>query len=421
MNNTIFYSWQSDLPNATNRTFIETCLNDAIKELNKELEIQPAERDENTFSLDRDTKGIPGTPPIFTTILEKIAHCTAFVPDFTFVGHSKNGRKLPNPNVLIEYGYALSVVGHLRMIPVVNTAYDYKDLADLPFDMRHLRPPLFYKLAEGDPPDVKARVRKELVQSLHEAVSSIIKKFPKGTDVESPVFEGAGSTFSPAAYFDKEEVFSQLSEYGDPIAKLNVPKVPLSFLRLIPLRPLRMSSAEAKQMIDSGGLRPFGDGIYGWFTDRNSHGAFVCGKDKSCCIRQLTQLFHTGEIWGIEAEMLENEFSGSHGGKCSIIPSVKFEQVFVETMENYLRFARETLQLENPYRFRAGVTEVRGFRMATAGRGGQGFRGHIFDNEIVYEGKIDDPTVSSRLILIPFFNHLWESCGLKRPDKEVLD
>jgi hypothetical protein len=48
---TVFYSWQSDLPKGTNQTFIETCLNKAIKELRgAAAKLDPC--------LDRDTANV---------------------------------------------------------------------------------------------------------------------------------------------------------------------------------------------------------------------------------------------------------------------------------------------------------------------------------------------------------------------------
>lgn len=46
---TVFYSWQSDLPNATNRGFIEDCLDRALEELHAE--------GVRVLEADRDTKG----------------------------------------------------------------------------------------------------------------------------------------------------------------------------------------------------------------------------------------------------------------------------------------------------------------------------------------------------------------------------
>lgn len=66
MKKTIFYSWQSDLPNNTNRSFIEACLKKAIKELNIENEY------DIEYSIDKDTQNEEGTPHIAETIFSKI-------------------------------------------------------------------------------------------------------------------------------------------------------------------------------------------------------------------------------------------------------------------------------------------------------------------------------------------------------------
>jgi hypothetical protein len=119
---TVFYSWQSDTPNSTNRTFIENCLKKAIHEVRDDLSVQEALRDEE-LSVDKDTAGIPGMPEIANTIFEKIERCAVFVPDLTFIAESQNGRFIPNPNVLIEYGWALAKLSRARFIPVMNVAF----------------------------------------------------------------------------------------------------------------------------------------------------------------------------------------------------------------------------------------------------------------------------------------------------------
>ena len=101
MGPTIFYSWQSDLPNNLNRSFVEDALERAIRQLNKDLAVEESPRDEE-LTVDKDTKDVPGSPPIVDVIFEKIGKATAFVADVTFVGQTTNGRPIPNPNVLIE-------------------------------------------------------------------------------------------------------------------------------------------------------------------------------------------------------------------------------------------------------------------------------------------------------------------------------
>ncbi|MCB1593264.1 MAG: hypothetical protein KDI90_12525 [Alphaproteobacteria bacterium] len=51
---TVFYSWQSDLPNKTNRGFIEEALEKALQNLKAHIKVEVCPR------LDKDTKNEPG-------------------------------------------------------------------------------------------------------------------------------------------------------------------------------------------------------------------------------------------------------------------------------------------------------------------------------------------------------------------------
>lgn len=63
---TIFYSWQSDLPNKDNRSFIENCIEKSIKKIKVGFEVGL------TVAIDRDAKKMVGTPDIAGTILIKL-------------------------------------------------------------------------------------------------------------------------------------------------------------------------------------------------------------------------------------------------------------------------------------------------------------------------------------------------------------
>ena len=58
MPHNIFYSWQSDLPNATNRGLIQSALEGAVADLLKDVELNIEAR------VDRDTADVPGAPDI---------------------------------------------------------------------------------------------------------------------------------------------------------------------------------------------------------------------------------------------------------------------------------------------------------------------------------------------------------------------
>ncbi len=162
---TIFYSWQSDLPNNTNRGFLESVIEKAINDIGKDehFEIEP--------SLDRDTKGAPGAPNISHTILEKIKTCDVFIADISIVtgDKEKKQRLSPNPNVLIELGYAVSILGWEKIILLCNEVYGKDE--DLPFDIRqHRRIP--YRLLPEDP---KAPTRESLSKYLKDRLVEIIQ------------------------------------------------------------------------------------------------------------------------------------------------------------------------------------------------------------------------------------------------------
>jgi len=104
---TVFYSWQSDVLSKQNRSLIEDALERAVKTIRNDGSLQVEPR------VDQATQGVPGAPDIASTILSKIAAAGAFVADVTIINPGAK-RLTPNPNVLVEYGYALHALGQER-------------------------------------------------------------------------------------------------------------------------------------------------------------------------------------------------------------------------------------------------------------------------------------------------------------------
>lgn len=94
----IFYSWQSDIKAVKN--YIQGSLK-TVKGDKYGLEIK----------IDHDTSGLPGSPKIEDAIIEKIKRSDIFVADVTIINQDYNGRKVCNPNVLLEPGVAISSLG----------------------------------------------------------------------------------------------------------------------------------------------------------------------------------------------------------------------------------------------------------------------------------------------------------------------
>ena len=160
----IFYSWQSDLPNRTNRGLIGDALENAATALQRDetVSVEPV--------VDRDTAGTPGAPDIALTIFGKIDRCQLFVGDVSLVNPNADDRRTPNPNVLVELGYALKALGPERVVLVMNTAFGGPEL--LPFDLRMRR-----VRAYNSPPEAveRAAERRRLERALDVAIRSVIE------------------------------------------------------------------------------------------------------------------------------------------------------------------------------------------------------------------------------------------------------
>ena len=163
---TVFYSWQSDAPNNTNRSFIEQALRLAIKDL--KTNVIEAERED--VELTQDTEGVPGTPDIAATIFAKIESCDVFVCDVSLVldgERAKGGKRpCPNPNVMLELGYAMKAPGQERILMVCNTALGR--LEDLPFDLRGKRPVAYFADASSELPECRKAFAKLLTLRITE-------------------------------------------------------------------------------------------------------------------------------------------------------------------------------------------------------------------------------------------------------------
>lgn len=173
MTPTVFYSWQSDIRAAACRSLILDALHAAGAALLQEgsVNVEPV--------IDRDTQDVPGSPDIGATIFAKIDAAAVFVADVTLVTAAGGGRPTPNPNVLVELGYALKALSDRRVLLVQNTAFGEPEL--LPFDLRRKR-----VLTYASPPDAteRAAARKHLQKQLEGALRAVLNDAPSRAEVE---------------------------------------------------------------------------------------------------------------------------------------------------------------------------------------------------------------------------------------------
>jgi len=237
----VFYSWQSDLPERTNRSFIKDALSRAIKTLGKELPIEDAQR--NTLSLDHDTKNVPGMPEITKTILEKISNCSVFVPDLTTVGTTgatDPRRPLQNPNVLIELGYAFSVLPYERIMAVVNEQFG-SAIDTMPFNLRHRRAPIAYSLSADatleERTSQRRRLERQFLYALRNLVSDGLLDIQPS---DASLFQMAESKWRAGSFLETGDEITKLRVRDEWAQEIYKPVLwengPLTFLRVIPTK-----------------------------------------------------------------------------------------------------------------------------------------------------------------------------------------
>jgi hypothetical protein len=118
-----------------------------------EIEEPTAREASSAMHLDQDRKGIPGSPDLAWVILEKIEQSAVFVADVTSVAITTTQtveaqrKKIINPNVAIELGYALHSLGDRALLMVMNEHYGSR--ADLPFDVQSKAGPIIFRLSPG--------------------------------------------------------------------------------------------------------------------------------------------------------------------------------------------------------------------------------------------------------------------------------
>lgn len=165
-----FYSWQSDLPSRVNRNLIESAADDALKRLRDSgIQADP---------LDHATRSEPGTPDIAAAIFRKIDSASVFLGDVTLTG-TIGQKRTPNPNVILELGYAVKSLTWSRIISVTNTAFG--DLEQQPFHIKQRRWPIHYNLPEDASKKKVREARDGLADVLFRAFSTIANEVQSGT------------------------------------------------------------------------------------------------------------------------------------------------------------------------------------------------------------------------------------------------
>jgi hypothetical protein len=420
MTSTVFFSWQVDTDPKTGRNLIERALERAVGSIGDDTSVDEAVRD---LAVDRDTRGVAGTPPIVETIFRKIDAAAAFVPDLTFVGKRSGGRPTPNPNVLIEYGWALKSLGHLRIVPVMNTFYGDPTPNDMPFDMRHLRNPIQYNCApDADDATVK-RVKSELGKELDAAIRAVLDSDEYRASLPTPP---APSLFVARVPADGRGRFKAKNEPIGVVAlrllesagtELMLADAPITWLRVMPVSDpgQTWSVTELKAAATTNGLHlePLGRNwpSYGYFRSADGFGVYPPFPKEPGIAHSAAMIFNNGEVWSIDAYLLD----AMKRDERNIVPGI--EEEFRYSLKAYADLLLR-LGIPAPFRWIAGMENLRGrsiYVPAPAGRMSMfGPHGSCLEDVVVAEGTYS-PGEPLGHALKSFFAKLFDSCGVDRP------
>lgn len=407
MKKTIFFSWQTDRPGKVCRNFIDEALHRALVILQQEEDVPIEEADRHELEVDRDTKGVPGMPPIVETIFKKIDAASVFVADMTFIGTRAGGRPTPNPNVLIEYGWAFKSLSYTPLIAVMNTAYGEPTADSMPFDMRHLRWPITYNCPEDASPDVRRREKESLAKTLAAAIKGILGASPAAAPVAeyTPIEPKQGSARFRA---EGEALGIVASGFLRTAAKeIKLRPGPSFWLRLMPANAQQgvwaIPDVEAAARPNGNLLLPMGEGYreFGTLRAGDGWGTYATpfhGEEET---RAVVLFFKTGEIWSVDTYPAQ-AIADTKG-------AVLFrESDFLLTFDQAVQCLRK-LGVTGQLRWEAGLEGVRNkvFHLPTGRSIGP------FLNDVVRKSGLALEKQSAVASLEQFFKEVYGECGVR--------
>lgn len=410
MPSTVFFSWQADTETKVGRNFIERALQRAAAGIGGDANVE-AVRD---LSVDRDTKNVPGSPPIVDTIFRKIDNAAVFVPDLTFVGNRLDGRQTPNPNVLIEYGWALKSLGHGRIVPVMNTAFGGPTSETMPFNLRHLRNPIRYHCPLDANEDRRRQVREELARELEHAIRIVLASDEfRGSLAQpalSPLFQAQPPADGPGRFRKTGDPLGVSDGFfARPSAEVVLANGPIIWLRVMPtvdpaekwlVADIMKAAKTPTVMIEP--LCYTGGGFY-FVRGGDGFGVYTPFHADMACAGQVAFAFRSGEIWGIDAYLLQAMVNNGQ----KIIPDV--ETLLARGLQIYTSFLVK-LGITPPISWTAGMEDTFGRALYSRHWSPVIAPRRCMEPRIIATGSHspDDPPMGS---LKPFFAALFDACG----------
>jgi hypothetical protein len=228
--------------------------------------------------------------------------------------------------------------------------------------------------------------------------------------IVSPTFKETQPKIGKAFFFGDGEVLGR-SKHGD--IELMMPFRSVFYLRVIPTKPL-VRPLPVDLLLNNGGR-------FGAFSTENEGGVNIRENDYGVAVLNpaagsttnidgLTQYFRTGEIWGINAEVLRQV------EREKWLPSYSVEKITAESLNFYFEFLGDVSKIEPPYTVEAGMHGVKGRNVVNSGS--------IVGNTKVYEDSFElrhvlhsTDLANQDKFLLEFFELIHGQTGYRRPPK----
>lgn len=378
----VFWSWQSDTPGKTGRHFVRDVLQMVVDGIKQSLEVEePTEREARAaIHLDHDRKGVGGSPDLANLILEKIEQSVVFVADVTPIGivhekpedqNSSIVKKIINPNVAIELGYALHALTDRALLMVMNEHYGAR--ANLPFDLQSKAGPITFNLPpDATKPVIEAEAR-ALKGKLLEAVRLCLAGRPEPVPQRQP-FAEARPLQPPALYFEPRETLANFGHPGEQEYCFDFEQA--AYIRLFPT--YAQPPVGLAKVADAFSTRkpcPM-TMVVGGLPARNRYGPIIIDPLAATSIAGLTQGFASGELWGLSSKVfapqqLQLGFPPRPEARI-VIPMISLEKLYVRVLINYITIAASEFKLQLPFTVELGATGLKDSYLSVPGAQGRG-------------------------------------------------
>jgi hypothetical protein len=282
------------------------------------------------------------------------------------------------------------------------------------------RHPIKYSLAVDAGNAERRTVRKTLADEFERILPLMIIEAPSRS-TDSKLFPETSTTFSSAFYFPRGSPIATVGHPGEQEYRFEGNNA--IYLRLFPKyeegQP-KVGRAKLKTLAHDRRLVNAMAGAMGGLSSRNDYGYVVIDPASNDTTRGITQIFPSGEMWGINAQVFYAfQLSFRVMERAVSLGIFSVEKMFARTFQHYTSVAVSEMNLKLPFIVELGAVGLKGVYLAAPhpefSAGHQ--YGPIRDEGIIRRYELHDTRRESlHGVLRQFFNELYDLAECSRAD-----